>query len=641
MPQVMEHVRELADVIGPRPATTDAEAQAAEYIEGVFRARGLEVERQEFDCPRTYSWAFVIYHVLTIGAAVLSRWFGLPAFVLAAAVAVVMWLDLDTRFSLSRFLPKGPSQNVIARHVPRVRRGERMRRVVIVAHYDSAKSSLAFSPGLVKNFGLSFGLMKYTTLLAPVVILVGALPFAKEWQPWTWYAALASAAYLVVPLLINVHRELLMHATDGANDNASGVAAMLGVMEATVPEPEEGAARPAPRRRGAEVAYEADVVMADALLEYQPQAGSRQPAATGPLGGFDDLGWETGPLPPPTAAVPEPEPTPAPAPLYEPPAPERYAPPSVATEPVADEPTEPAPGFVPLAGSWGDEEVTWDERPSSRAARFDDDEVSETQERLAFDAGEKPEAPRDEPAAPVRDREPEGGDAPEPDGERGHREGKGIRDWLGVGRGFDVRKAGKEIGTWENLADDEDEFGFKAGSAGDLDFADDAFASGEAARIRRRVTEHVDRALSEKEIWFVATGAEEAGTWGMRALLDAYGDELKDALIINIDNVGAGAVAYVTEEGMARRYHCDRRLASQAKRSARENELSVRGVPYRGLSTDATPALARRFHAMSVMAFDINGRLPNWHWASDTVDNVSERTVEQAVEFVTVLLRDL
>jgi hypothetical protein len=67
----------------------------------------------------------------------------------------------------------------------------------------------------------------------------------------------------------------------------------------------------------------------------------------------------------------------------------------------------------------------------------------------------------------------------------------------------------------------------------------------------------------------------------------------------------------------------------------------LRGVPYRGLSTDATPALARRFHAMSVMAFDINGRLPNWHWASDTVDNVSERTVEQAVEFVTVLLRDL
>jgi len=44
---------------------------------------------------------------------------------------------------------------------------------------------------------------------------------------------------------------------------------------------------------------------------------------------------------------------------------------------------------------------------------------------------------------------------------------------------------------------------------------------------------------------------------------------------------------------------------------------------------------------MSVMAFDINGRLPNWHWHTDTIDAVSESTVEQAVQFVTALVRDL
>ena len=231
MSQLAEHVHQLADVIGPRPATTDAEAQAAAYIDGVFRERGLEVEHQEFDCPRTYSWAYIVYHLLTIGAAVLSHWFGWPAFLLAVVSAVLLWFDLDTRWGLSSLLPKGPSQNVIARHVPKARRNERVKRVVIVAHYDSAKSSLAFSPGMVKNFGLSFGLMKWLTFVTPVAIFVSALPWTKSWQPYSWYATLAVAAYMVVPLLINLHRELFMKAVDGANDNASGVTAMLGVME--------------------------------------------------------------------------------------------------------------------------------------------------------------------------------------------------------------------------------------------------------------------------------------------------------------------------------------------------------------------------------------------------------------------------
>ena len=64
----MTHVVELAEAIGPRPATTDAEADAADYIQRSFEERGLEVERLEFDSPRTCAWAYVIYHTLTVGA---------------------------------------------------------------------------------------------------------------------------------------------------------------------------------------------------------------------------------------------------------------------------------------------------------------------------------------------------------------------------------------------------------------------------------------------------------------------------------------------------------------------------------------------------------------------------------------------
>jgi Zn-dependent M28 family amino/carboxypeptidase len=152
---------------------------------------------------------------------------------------------------------------------------------------------------------------------------------------------------------------------------------------------------------------------------------------------------------------------------------------------------------------------------------------------------------------------------------------------------------------------------------------------------------NVDRGLTEKEVWFVATGAEEVGTFGMQAFLKEHGPDLRDAAIINLDNIGAGSLAFVTREGMARRYDSDRRLLSAARRAVREADLPVKGHEYRGLSTDATPALARRYHAMSVMAFDVNGRLPNWHWATDTADNVSEANIETAVEFVAALIKEL
>ncbi len=592
MSQVMEHVRQLAEVIGPRPATTDAEARAADYIEDVLAARGLEIERQEFDCPRTYSWAYVLYHTFTLLAAALALAAPVPAFVLAALVAVFLLSDLDTRFGLTRLMPKGPSQNIVARHLPRQRRGDRRQRVVIVAHYDSARSSLAFSPGLVRNFATTFALMKAATVLTPAVILVGALPFAAEWRPWTGYASLAAAAYLVVPLFINVHRELFMTATAGANDNASGVAAMLGVMETIVPEPEVPVERSRSRMRDERVALEAGVVDDDVLLEYRPLGAPAEEPGTLPLEGFGEVGWETGPMP---AVTPS-------APLIP-----AYAP--------SDRAEERAP-------SYGDDddgapaEALWDDGSESDRDGLD----ASGQERFDLEHDEEPASAEAESA-------------------------RGIREWLGVGRGFDVRKTGRSIGTWENFepnadAEDEDEFGFKAGTAGE-EPADEAAEEDVVSRIRRKVTESIDRSLAEKEIWFVATGAEETGTWGMRAFLAEYEEDLRDALIINIDNVGSGKVAFVTQEGMARRYRADRRLASQAKRTARESGMAVGGVPYRGLSTDATPALARGYRAMSVMAFDINGRLPHWHWRTDTVDSVHEPTVVQAAEFVTALIRDL
>ena len=628
MSEIMQHLTALADEIGPRPATTDSEHRAADYICSVFVARGLEPETQEFESPRTYVWAYVLYHALTIASAVAAgAWLmgGVllwPAFAISAIVAFFLWSDLDTRWGFSRLMPKGPSQNIIARHIPKTRRGERLKKVVIVAHYDTARSSLAFAPGMAHQFPLTFALMKISTLAVPALLLAMALPLPGPAivHTYVWYAALGFSVYLLVLLLIDVHREVAMPFVAGANDNASGVAAMLGVLHSLVAEPEANrfaTTHCTTTHHTPEAAFEADVVPEGALLTYSP-AGGGEASTELP----SDFAWV------------EPDGQPARSPQH--------------GQGLLDFETIDFAAVKP-------EDVPPTSEAAATPARAPRREPVDTERDAADADSDERSSSNDSSLGSGKPRRAGGAAKPKRGllgglgrGKRGKAEDGDVKGWLGVGEGFDARKAGKEIGSWDKFGgsgdDDDDDhaggLGWKGGWAGDDPIEDDEFAANEAARIRRRVTETIDRDLSEKEVWFVATGAEEVGTVGMQAFLHEFGDEIRDAFIINLDNVGAGQLSWVTAEGMARRYRADRRLVSLAKRVSREQEILVKPRAYRGLSTDATAALARGYKAMSLMAFDSAGTPLNWHWKSDTSDRIEPEVVERVTSLVTYMIRE-
>jgi Zn-dependent M28 family amino/carboxypeptidase len=145
--------------------------------------------------------------------------------------------------------------------------------------------------------------------------------------------------------------------------------------------------------------------------------------------------------------------------------------------------------------------------------------------------------------------------------------------------------------------------------------------------------------LENTEVWIVATGCEEAGLVGMLAFLDRHGHELQDALIINLDNIGAGELKYITGEGMISAYPADPELLMLAAEVVRETpSLSLTPHEYRTLPTDAYAALVRGYRAMSIMAFDEEGVIPNWHWETDVISNLDENNLEKAERFVEKLL---
>jgi len=131
--------------------------------------------------------------------------------------------------------------------------------------------------------------------------------------------------------------------------------------------------------------------------------------------------------------------------------------------------------------------------------------------------------------------------------------------------------------------------------------------------------------------WAVVTGAEESGNWGALHFIAKYGPKLRGKPIINLDNLGSGTLTLATQEGMWRIYEAAPSLVAEFQKLSLPF-LAFR--PYLGLSTDATPLLARGFTAVTIIALGEQGLPVNWHWHTDTVENLERDNLEKVVQLV-------
>ncbi|MDK2897091.1 MAG: hypothetical protein PWP04_1211 [Candidatus Atribacteria bacterium] len=137
--------------------------------------------------------------------------------------------------------------------------------------------------------------------------------------------------------------------------------------------------------------------------------------------------------------------------------------------------------------------------------------------------------------------------------------------------------------------------------------------------------------------WVVFTGAEESGTWGALHLAKKHKNVLRSVPIINFDNLGIGRLTLATREGMWKIYNADATLL-RALEKASDDSFILR--PYLGLSTDATPLLARGFKVVTIIALGDKGLPVNWHWHTDTVDAIDKKNLEKAVEFLSRFMEE-
>jgi len=212
-----------------RGAGTPYEAAAVELLVSNLRNLGAETRLEAFRTPATY--ATIVYWLIGgILTGLLSfPYLGPIAVVLTWTSVVLAWLFFNWRFSpVTQLPPRVRSHNVIGRW--HSSESEPVLRLQLMAHYDTAPISLLYSGSQVGNFRLSLVISLVLMVLAAVVVTAElVLPdgFLENlfWVRW------ALAGYFFTQALLATLGYWLYGYTNGASDNATGVAAALASAE--------------------------------------------------------------------------------------------------------------------------------------------------------------------------------------------------------------------------------------------------------------------------------------------------------------------------------------------------------------------------------------------------------------------------
>jgi acetylornithine deacetylase/succinyl-diaminopimelate desuccinylase-like protein len=156
----------------------------------------------------------------------------------------------------------------------------------------------------------------------------------------------------------------------------------------------------------------------------------------------------------------------------------------------------------------------------------------------------------------------------------------------------------------------------------------------------------VARGLVEKpppdlRVILVSAGAEESFEEGSQAYFRRHAEELARARthVIVADVVGSPRLVLVEGEGMLQRTEYDRALKDVLEAAARAAGIPIVREHWLSFGSDALAALRAGFPSALIASFDELKLPANYHWPTDTAENVDYGTVAQAAEVIDGAIR--
>lgn len=290
MAEMMDDIAHLSQEIGPRPAGTEEEQQAALYIaDELQKSAGFSTVVEDVSCASNGNTIRLICFTLAFVCTLLALIFPLlsiPCIIIGLLVAVLFVCEALGKPFLSRFLRNGVSQNVVAKYNPiSITSTNKRRKLILVTHYDSARVATEYQ-GITGRYLPIIRLVSAITLIvAPIVLLIKAVFFTSD-------AGVAGIIFMVLQIiclvimalpLISIIKTRFSSYNDAANNDAAGVAVLLDVARrvgnglVSAEDMEARARENAVEVHGEEAAREAGVIPDGVEVTYQTREHQMSP----------------------------------------------------------------------------------------------------------------------------------------------------------------------------------------------------------------------------------------------------------------------------------------------------------------------------------------------------------------------------
>lgn len=236
MPKPIDHIAYLSQNIGPRPAGTEEEQKAAQYIaEQLQQEAGLSAAIEDFRGETNGELPTMICALLSFLLALIS--FFLPiirilAFAITLVTALLYLAESLGHPLLSRYFHQGVSQNVVAKFEPEQSSSGgsvRRRKIIVVANYDSDRVRSELSELGLKILPILKKVILGAILAIPLLLLLRILFFADASGKASLFLHILlgiAMFFTSLPVVLFVLHKMAPY-NEAANCNASGVAAML------------------------------------------------------------------------------------------------------------------------------------------------------------------------------------------------------------------------------------------------------------------------------------------------------------------------------------------------------------------------------------------------------------------------------
>ena len=149
---------------------------------------------------------------------------------------------------------------------------------------------------------------------------------------------------------------------------------------------------------------------------------------------------------------------------------------------------------------------------------------------------------------------------------------------------------------------------------------------------------HFRNPLYNTEIWFAAIGSDNELHDGARALIAEHGEDLRGAMIIEVESLGSGVLSVVTEEGKYRKFKASSRVKRYTRSAVAATGLALGEVKLNGYDSITTTMQKSGYQTMHLTG--VEDGLPSFKGSPDDIaENIDEMALEENINFLMELLK--